>query len=110
MAFAEILDSSVLPESAAEKVYRTAITASPGYAPAHHKLGNLLHKRKDVDGAIEAYCAAIKADPAYTAAHNSLGYLLTNERKDVDGAEEAYCAAIKANLGTPLRTTTSASC
>ena len=96
MALAKIL-FSVLPESA-EKACRTAIKAAPGYAPAHNKLGLLLHiERKDVDGAEKAYRAAIEADPGYADANYNIGRLLEYKRGDFRGAEKAYRAAFAAD-------------
>ena len=53
--------------------HREGIRLKPGVAGAHYLLGNALHLKGDVDGAIAAFRRAIALTPNHAQAHNNLG-------------------------------------
>jgi tetratricopeptide (TPR) repeat protein len=87
------------------------LRTDPGSAEAHYNLGNHLHGRGDLDGAVAHYRAAIAAGPASAEMHHNLG-IVFGMRHDYAAAEAQYRAALRLrpeyaiahnNLGTALR-------
>jgi predicted O-linked N-acetylglucosamine transferase (SPINDLY family) len=62
--------------AAAERLYREAIVAAPGYPRAHTNLGNALQKLGRLEDAVASHLAALELDPAYAGAHFNLGAVL----------------------------------
>jgi tetratricopeptide (TPR) repeat protein len=75
--------------------YLTAAVALRSDSPGVHlNLGNALHEKKDLAGAVRAYRAALRLDPHFALAHIGLGNA-RYDNKDVEGAIRAYQAALE---------------
>jgi tetratricopeptide (TPR) repeat protein len=59
----------------AERYYREALTAHPGYALAHFNLANLYDERGQREQALDHYQAALQIVPNYADAHYNLALL-----------------------------------
>ncbi len=73
--------------------YEAARALRPDNVAIWSNLGNALHIKGDLEGAIDAYKEAIKLDPKFTAAYFNLGLALA--KNDFDGAIDAFKEAIK---------------
>jgi protein O-GlcNAc transferase len=65
----------------AERLYREAITAAPGFALGHYKLGVLLSKLEREDEAITACRDALRLDSLYPEPNCHLGQLLARRHE-----------------------------
>ena len=76
------------------RCYREAITADPGFAPAHLNLGIALQALDEPALAIASYSAAIALDPAYAAAHYNIA-LAHLTRHEYAQAETGFREALR---------------
>ncbi|HEY4114806.1 MAG TPA: tetratricopeptide repeat-containing glycosyltransferase family protein [Rhizomicrobium sp.] len=82
---------------AAERSYRAAIAANPGFGEAHHNLGVVLHLRGRYRQAIHAFETSRKLDPDLTAAaRTGVGAILL-ETGEYANAEQELRAAVAAD-------------
>jgi tetratricopeptide (TPR) repeat protein/tRNA A-37 threonylcarbamoyl transferase component Bud32 len=80
-------------EEGAMSIPRKLIERFPDNAPYHHILGEVLQRKKDLDGAIAAYRTALQLDPKLAESWEKLVEVL-QAKGDRDGALAAYRAAL----------------
>jgi tetratricopeptide (TPR) repeat protein len=71
-----------------------AVSKNPDAAKAHFNFGAALHKRGQIDLAMDHYSQALQVKPNYAGAHNNLGNILAN-RGQIDEAIVHYAAALR---------------
>ncbi|QDU19706.1 tetratricopeptide repeat protein [Urbifossiella limnaea] len=97
------------------RCYQAAVALRPGNSAALNQLGNVLRRRKDLDGAAAAFREAIRLSPNYAPPHSNLGSTILDRKnltsRDLDEAMEHFREAIRldptfahphAGLGTIL--------
>jgi tetratricopeptide (TPR) repeat protein len=73
--------------------FQKALDRDPQLAAAHTNIGNLLHRRGDLEGARTHYRTALDLDPAQPEARYNLGNLL-DDLGDRDGALAQWCEVV----------------
>ena len=73
---------------------RLAITAHPGYAPAHNHLGRALFNSRRADPARASLVQAVRIAPNYAEAWHNLAHVLRDAR-EFEQAERAYGHALR---------------
>jgi tetratricopeptide (TPR) repeat protein len=76
--------------------FLTALRCNPDSAEAHTKLGNLLWREGDRDGAMPHFCEAVRIKPGYAEAQYNLGNALAQQQKSYE-AVSCLRAALKAD-------------
>jgi tetratricopeptide (TPR) repeat protein len=84
----------------AERAYRSAIAAAPGFAYAHASLAVALCAMGRHAEADTACRIAIQIDPAAAAGHHNLGYVLAEQGRHEDAAA-AYAQAVRLDPDDP---------
>lgn len=79
---------------AAERDYRTVLSAVPDYPPALHFLGLLLAEKGDAPGGLPLLRRALQLDSAVPEFHNNLGVIL-EQTGDREAAETCYREATR---------------
>jgi predicted O-linked N-acetylglucosamine transferase (SPINDLY family) len=82
--------SALQRDDKAETAYRAALTAAPGFAPAHLNLGHLCERKGDVEAALAQWAAVADATPPAALEHrlhalNNGGRLLEMQRRYPEG-------------------------
>jgi len=78
---------------------RQAAEVSPDYPDIHHRLGEMLERVGDLDGAISEHRAAAACQEDYLDAHVSLGFCLVKQGRREEAAQVfAQALAIKKKL------------
>ena len=85
-------------DAEAEAVFRDNVNRAPAFAPSWYSLGNVLLRRDDVAGAVEAYLAATRAAPNDVLAWTNLGVASARLGRQ-DDAVIAYERAVELSEG-----------
>ena len=91
----------------AEALYREALDGMEKgdretfAAELHGRLGEVLDRKEDFEGALAEYRAALEIDPHLAPVRNNLGFLL-ERRGELDEAAEAYRKALESDPSYPL--------
>lgn len=97
---------------AAEALYREALEPlgeedgdgsreAPDAAELHGRLGEVLERKEDFEGALAEYRAALELEPDLAPVRNNLGFLLERQGK-LNEAAEAYRRALESDPSYPL--------
>jgi tetratricopeptide (TPR) repeat protein len=98
---AYILQSKTLAKSAeALRFYQAALALRPHSPSVYNNLGNALHTKGDVGGAMTAYREALRLMKDHAEAHINLGATL-REKGQLDEAIREYREAIRINKALP---------
>lgn len=84
----------------AQDLLGQALAADGSLAAAHQARAELLERRGDVQGALEAYLAWIVAGARTPLPHNRVGQIL-EQRRDYRGALEAYTKSLRLEWNQP---------
>ncbi|MGH7773013.1 MAG: tetratricopeptide repeat protein [Candidatus Binatia bacterium] len=79
-----------------ERLWKYAVTVSPESSTVHYNLAFLLHKRGELQEAMEHYRQALQINPIASDAHNNLGNVLA-QRGELEKAMEHYRQALQIN-------------